>query len=144
MNTSDYTTTIAVDQSPEETFNAINNVSGWWSSDFEGHSERLNDTFIVRFGETWITSKVVELVPGRKIVWQVTDCNKHWLKNKKEWVDTIISWEISKKDDKTQMHFTHFGLVPQLQCYDACENAWGEYINGSLRKLLVKGKGQPS
>jgi hypothetical protein len=33
MTTSDFATAIMVDQTPEEVFNAINNVRGWWSEE---------------------------------------------------------------------------------------------------------------
>jgi hypothetical protein len=36
------------------------------------------------------------------------------------------------------------GLVPDHECYGACSNAWGSYVNGSLRGLITKGKGQPN
>jgi len=143
MKKQDYTTTITVNASAQEAFKSINNVSKWWTEDMEGSSQKLNDVFTVRFGETWMTMKVVELISDRKIVWQVTDCHKYWLKNKKEWKDTKISWEISEKDNKTQIVFTHIGLIPGLECYDGCENAWGQYINGSLLKLITKGQGVP-
>jgi hypothetical protein len=87
--------------------------------------------------------KIVELVPNKKIVWHVIDCYKHWLKNKKEWKGTAMTWEISTQTDGTQITFTHIGLVPGLECYDGCENAWGQYINGSLFKLLTMGRGIP-
>ena len=144
MNGPDFTTTILVPQTPQEAFDAINHVPGWWTTNFEGQSEKLNDIFTVTFGKTFITSKVIELVPGRKIVWQVTDCNKHWLKDKKEWNGTKMSWEISEKDNKTLIRFTHLGLVSKLECYGVCVNAWDEYIKGSLFKLLTEGKGMPS
>ena len=144
MSASDFTTTISVDQTPEEVFNVINNVPAWWTTNFEGHAEKLDDIFTVTFGKTFITSKVVELVPGKKIVWLVTDCNKHWLKDKKEWNGTKMTWEISEKDNKTQIRFTHLGLVSKLECYGACTNAWDEYLKGSLFKLFTEGKGMPS
>ena len=129
-----------VNATAQEAFNAINNVPGWWTKDFEGSSAKLNDVFTVRFGAVFITSKVVELIPGRKIVWLVLDCNKPWLKNKKEWNGTKMSWEISEKDNKTQIHFTHVGLVPEIECFGACSDAWGQYIKGSLFKLLTEQK----
>lgn len=144
MNTSDYRATLLVDKTPEEVINAINNIRGWWSEEMEGSAEKSNDVFTVRFGEVYITMKIVELIPGQKIVWQVIDCNKPWLKNKKEWNGTKISFEVSKKDDKTQIRFAHLGLVPEVECFEVCSNAWTDYLQGSLFKLITTGKGKPT
>jgi hypothetical protein len=143
MKKQDYTTNIDVDATAAEAFNSINNVSKWWSEDMEGSSGNLNDVFTVRFGETFITSKIVELVPGKKIVWEVIDCYKHWLKDKKEWKGTKMSWEIMADKDATQINFTHIGLVPEIECYNGCETAWDFYIKESLFKLLTEEKGIP-
>lgn len=143
MKKQDYHTSITVTATPQEVFNSINNVPGWWSKDFEGHSEKINDVFTVHFGETFITLKIVELVPGQKISWHVIDCNKHWLKNKKEWKDTTIHWEISTEKNTTKISFTHIGLVPGMECYNGCEKAWNSYIKESVFKLLTEGKGIP-
>jgi hypothetical protein len=141
----DYTTTITVSQTPKEVFKAINNVTGWWTENMEGSATKLNDVFKVYFGATFITMKVVELVKDSKVVWLVTDCYKDWIKgNKKEWNDTKISFEITEKGKKTQLRFTHLGLVPQFECYGGCSNAWTEYVEGSLKNLITTGTGEPT
>jgi hypothetical protein len=144
MKKQDYNASITVNATAQEAFNAINNVRGWWSKSFEGHAEKLNDIFTVRFGDVYITAEILEFIPGKKTVWHVMDCNKPWLKNTKEWNDTKMSWEISEKNKKTEIRFNHLGLVPEIECFDACSNAWSEYIQGSLFKLLTDGKGKPS
>ena len=145
MSPSDFTTTLLVDQTPEKAFNAINNVRGWWTENSEGSTQELNDEFTVRFGETFITMRIAEMIPERKVVWLVTDCYKHWLKNNKtEWTGTKIIFEISRKDKETEVRFTHQGLVPQYECFDICSNAWSQYIQQSLRSLITTGQGEPN
>ena len=140
MNNQSFTTAILVDQSPEEVFDAITNVRGWWSGEIAGQSAILNDEFTYRFKEFhYSKQKLIEVIPGKKIVWLVTDSQINFVKDKSEWKGTKISFEIAKKDNKTQVRFTHFGLTPQIECFDACSNAWSEYIKDSLRKLIVNG-----
>ena len=42
---SDFTTTVLIDRTPKEVFNAINNVRGWWSEEIEGNIDEVNDEF---------------------------------------------------------------------------------------------------
>ena len=62
----------------------------------------------------------------------------NFVKNKSEWNGTKITFEIAPKGDKTEIRFTHDGLISDYECYDACSNAWGSYISGSL---IATGKG---
>ena len=34
-------------------------------------------------------------MPGKKVVWHVLDCYLHWLKDKTEWKDTDVVFDIS-------------------------------------------------
>jgi hypothetical protein len=133
------------DRPANEVFNAINDVTKWWTEELEGRSQKLNDEFTVRFFDDVhvTTQKLVEVIPDKKVVWLVTDSRLNFVNNKGEWTDTQISFEISSHDNKTQLDFTHFGLGPQLECYDSCKGGWERYINGSLVKLLTEGKGRP-
>ncbi len=45
MKTSDFSTTLLVDQTPKEVFDAVNNVRGWWSEEIEGRTDKLNEEF---------------------------------------------------------------------------------------------------
>ncbi len=142
-----YTTTIAVDQTPEQVFAAINNVRGWWSGSpgIEGRTDKLGDEFTYRYEPFhYSKQKVTELIGGRKVVWHVLDGHLDFVEDKAEWTGTKVVFEISKKGNKTEMRFTHEGLVPNLECFSACSDAWGSYINGGLRNLITTGRGEPN
>jgi hypothetical protein len=135
---------LAVNVSAQEAFNSINSVSKWWTENIEGNSHKLNDEFTVRFDDVHVsTQKLIEVVPDRKVVWLVTDSRLNFVADKEEWTDTKISFEIYSKDNKTEIQFTHIGLVPAIDCYQDCSNAWSHYIRGSLLSLITTGKGTP-
>jgi len=124
MATKDFTTTILVDNTPEQVFNAINNVRGWWSEEIEGSTDKLNSEFDYHYEDVHRCKiKVIELVPNKKIVWSVLDNYFKFTKDKSEWKGTKIIFDIGKKDNKTEMRFTHQGLVPAYECYEICRDA---------------------
>jgi len=145
MTNQNFTTTFSVDQTPEEVFKAINHVRGWWSEEIEGGTDKLGDEFTYHYKDAHrCKMKITEVIPGKKIVWRVLDNYFNFIEDKNEWVDTEISFEISRKGNKTDVRFTHVGLVPGYECFDVCSNAWGSYINGSLRSLITTGEGKPN
>jgi len=143
MKAQNFTTTIVVDKGPEEAFRAINNVSGWWAKNFKGKAEKRGDKFTVDFGQTFVDFEISELIPNKKIAWLVTDCNLHWISNKKEWNGTEVIFELVEKANSTQITFTHIGLTPGVECYEDCYAGWTGHITGSLVKLINEGKGMP-
>jgi hypothetical protein len=145
MKTENFTTSFGVDQSPEEVFDAINNVRGWWSGEIDGRTDKLGEVFTYRYKDVHrSTQKITEFVPGKRVVWHVTDAQLNFVEDKNEWNGTEVVFDIAKKGDQTEVTFTHVGLVPAFECYGGCSGAWGFYINDSLRNLITQGKGQPN
>lgn len=141
-----YTTTLLVDQSPQDVFNAIVNPRGWWSEDILGETDRLNAVFYHQFKNVHrCTLQITELVPGKKIVWRVLQNYFDFISNTtEEWMGTDIVFEISAKKNRTEIRFTHVGLKPSEECYVVCHDAWGFYIRTSLRDLIASGQGEPN
>ena len=144
MAAKDLTITFQVDQTPHEVFNAVNNVRGWWSEGIEGDTQELNDEFIYRHKDIhYSKQKLIELVPDQRVVWLVTDSRLNFLENKTEWTGTTIHFEINSHENKTELRFTHMGLTPGVECYEACLDGWGMYARNSLYQFITTGKGAP-
>jgi len=140
-----FTTTFSVDQTPREAFDAINDVRGWWSGEIDGSTDKLGDEFTYRYMDMHRSKqRIIESIPERRVVWLVLDAFLNFTEDKTEWNGTKIVFEISRDQGKTQVRFTHEGLVPDDECFDLCSNAWGSYINGSLRNLIETGRGRPN
>lgn len=143
--TKDYTISILVDQTPNQVYDAVNNVRGWWSGGITGTTDELGAEWTYRYEDLHrSTQKITEMVRGKRVVWHVTDSHLSFVKNKTEWNGTDIVFEIAKKGDRTQLRFTHVGLAPTNECYNNCSDAWRYYIRDSLRKLITTGKGSPN
>ncbi|MEP6951333.1 MAG: SRPBCC domain-containing protein [Ginsengibacter sp.] len=145
MKTQNYNCSITANTSAHHAFESINHVNEWWVKNIGGESEKQNDAFTVHFsGEIFVTFKITESVPDKKVVWHVTDCYLPWLKDKTEWNNTDVVFEIEPENNSSKINLTHVGLVPEVECYEGCVKGWEQYFKGSLLQLLTTGRGQPS
>ncbi|HTE23807.1 SRPBCC family protein [Flavitalea sp.] len=143
MKTPDFTTTLLVDQTTKKVFDAINNPRLWWSGEVEGNAGELNDEFTYRYKDFhYSRQRVIEMIPGQKVVWLVTECVINYVEDKDEWIGTKISFEISQEGNQTRLRFSHLGLVPTVECFDSCSNSWSQLIHQSLSGLITTGKGK--
>ncbi len=145
MDSKNFTTTFSVAQTPAEVFNSINNVRGWWSEKIEGRTSQLNDEFTYHYKDVHSCKmKLIEVVQFKKVVWLVLDNYFSFTSDKSEWIGNKIIFEIAAKGNKTQIRFTQEGLVPEYECFDVCEKAWMDYLQNSLKNLIISGKGAPN
>jgi hypothetical protein len=49
-------------------------------------------------------------------------------------------FDITVKENKTLIHFTHEGLVPEKECYDRCQQGWNMVIKERLFNFISDGK----
>jgi uncharacterized protein YndB with AHSA1/START domain len=144
MKNANFEATIVVSQSPQDVFDSITcDVAKWWGGrDLEGKSVDLNDEFIINHpGAHYSKQRLVEVVPNEKIVWLVIESTLDWLqKDKQEWTNTRMIFEIGTKGDKTVLRFTHEGLVPEMESYVKCLEGWNLVIKHYLFYLITEDK----
>ncbi|MFI4967338.1 MAG: SRPBCC domain-containing protein [Gammaproteobacteria bacterium] len=144
MKSQDLSFSLIVDRTPDEVFAAVNDVRAWWTGDITGDTDRLGGLFTYRYKDIHrSTQKITEWVPGKRVVWHVTESYLSFIEEKDEWDGTDVVFEISRKGGKTELKFTHLGLTPQVACYEGCSQGWGYYINESLLPFIITGKAQP-
>lgn len=128
-------------KTPETIFSLLLDVDQWWygiyGETIKGESHQLNDEFSFEAGAGmhYSKQKLIELIPAKKIVWLVTDSRLSFLSDTGEWMNTKIGFDISRKEDKTEVTFTHEGLTPQIECYDQCSAGWTGYLDNLSKKL---------
>jgi hypothetical protein len=139
------TMTFTVDQTPQQAFDAINDVRAWWSGDIDGRTDALGEEWSYRVPDIHYSKfRTTELVPGQRIGWLVTDSCLTFIEDKEEWTGTTVRFDISAEDGRTRVRFTHAGLEPEHECFNVCSNAWAMYVTGSLRRLIETGSGEPN
>ncbi|MEV4025133.1 SRPBCC domain-containing protein [Actinosynnema sp. NPDC050801] len=140
-----FTTTFTVEQTAAEVYDAVTDVRSWWSEDVEGTTDRPGAEFDYHYQDLHRTRiRVTEAVPGRKVSWLVLENHFSFVQDQSEWEGTTVTFDITERDGRTELRFTHHGLVPDFECFDVCANAWGFYVDSSLRGRITTGEGTPN
>jgi hypothetical protein len=136
-----YSFEIETHKSPKEVYGLLLEIKKWWSGIYDetisGKSKKEQDefTFSAGGGMHFSRQKLTELIPYKKIVWEVIESNLSFLDNPKEWEKTKLQFDISEKENKTKITFTHAGLVPHIECFEQCSNAWTQYLFNLNKQL---------
>jgi uncharacterized protein YndB with AHSA1/START domain len=138
--TPDYETIIRVKASPEALFDALTTVTGlgaWWNP-ATGSGETGGELRFVMNAPEPLVIHVDEASRSTSVRWTVADCP--FLP---DWVGTTPTFTITPVDgDTAELHFRHYGLSEQLECFDTCTRSWTHYMT-SLRDYLEAGRGSP-
>ncbi|MBO9617124.1 MAG: SRPBCC domain-containing protein [Dyadobacter sp.] len=145
MSAQDFSATILVDQTPEEVFEAVTHVRGWWSEEIEGNTAALNDEFKYSYEDVHRCHiRLVEVVPAQRVVWLILDNYFKFTEDEKEWTGTRVVFDITRAGNQAQLQMTHQGLVPEFECFNICRDAWSFYVKDSLYNLITTGTGKPN
>lgn len=129
---------VGIKSSVAEVYSAITTIeglSGWWTTDTQGKGNDVGGVLQFRFGAGGFDMKVVELDPGKRVLWEVVD-------GPEEWIGTHIDWKLSQVDDFAIILFSHEGWKEPVEFMYHCSTKWATFLM-SLKSLVETGKGQP-
>jgi len=129
---------VGIKSSLSDAYNALTTregLSGWWTDDTEGEGA-VGDVLKFRFGSLgFFDMKVLELDPGRRVLWQVVD-------GPQEWIGTRVVWDLRQEDDYATVLFRHEGWQEPVEFMHHCSTKWAVFLM-SLKAMLETGKGAP-
>lgn len=128
---------VGIKSSPEETYKALctrEGLAGWWTPDTQGQSE-VGGVLRFRFGAGGFDMKVMELQPGKRVVWTV-------VAGPEEWVGTKVRWDLKAEGAYTIVLFKHEGWREPVEFMHHCSTKWAVFLL-SLKQLLETGHGAP-
>ena len=110
-------------------------LSAWWTNDTQAEN-KVGGILKFRFPAGGFDMRVLELFPGKRVLWQV-------IEGPKDWVGTKISWELKQDADYTIVLFKHQDWREPIEFMHHCSTKWGTFLM-SLKSLLETGKGAPA
>jgi len=144
MNDKSLSIAFTVEEDPEQVFAAINDVRSWWSGDIDGITNEIGSRFTYTYEDMHqSTQQITDLVPGELVTWRVVEGRIRFVKDETEWTNTVIRFDITPRGPKTELRFTHLGLLPDAECFDSCSAAWHHYVGTSLRHRVTSGTDNP-
>jgi uncharacterized protein YndB with AHSA1/START domain len=123
---------------PDSTYKALttrDGLAGWWTIQTEVDGGDVGSVIRFRFGDGGFDMKILELEPGRRVLWQVVD-------GPDEWVGTRIDFELRQDGNYTVVLFKHEGWRRPVEFMHHCSTKWALFLM-SLKALVEQGKGAP-
>ncbi len=129
---------VGVKASTNDVFKAlatIDGLSGWWTATTSGKSEP-GGNIRFQFGDRgFFHTTVVELVPGKRVLWQVVD-------GPEEWIGTKIGFELKQEGEQATVLFKHEGWAQPVEFMHHCSTKWATFLM-SMKAFVETGRGTP-
>jgi len=109
-------------------------LAGWWTTNTKGTSE-IGGVLKFRFGAGGFDMKVLELEPGKRVLWEVVG-------GPDEWIGTHVSWDLRQENDYAIVLLKHTGWREAGEFMHHCSTKWAAFLI-SLKQLVETGKGAP-
>ena len=134
---------VGIKSSPDEVYKALTTrerLAAWWTNNTQGES-KVGGALRFRFVADGVEiggfdMKVLELDPGKRVLWQVVD-------GPKEWIGTKVSWELKQEGEYSIVLFKHQDWKEPVDFMHHCSTKWATFLM-SLKSLVETGKGAPS
>ena len=113
----------------------IEGLSGWWTRETSG-SSKVGDVIEFRFGTRGgFDMKVLELTPGKRVLWQVVE-------GPQAWIGTKVGFDLRPNGNATAILFKHEGWKEPIDFMHHCSTKWAMFLM-SLKSLVETGKAAP-
>ncbi|MBS1530550.1 MAG: hypothetical protein JSU01_09600, partial [Bacteroidetes bacterium] len=108
----------------------------YWPEEFKGECGKLNDEFVFRSGGGTHYSRhlVTEFVPGKKVVWLVTESIRKT--DNFDWTGTKMIFDLAPKGESTLIAFTYDGFTLENE-YDRLVQICDFVVKESLYNFLT-------
>ncbi|WP_020388427.1 SRPBCC family protein [Kribbella catacumbae] len=129
---------VGVKASVDEVYTAlttIDGLAGWWTTNTVGEGSEVGGVVQFTFGPGGFDMKVLELVPGKRVLWEVVE-------GPEEWVGTQVEWELGQVDEWAIILFKHEGWKEPVEFMNHCSTKWAIFLM-SLKSMIETGKGSP-
>ncbi|MGN9786413.1 SRPBCC family protein [Nonomuraea sp. ZG12] len=129
---------VGIKSSVSEVYTALTTtegLAGWYTTDTKGEGNDLGGVLQFRFEAGGFDMKVLELDPGKRVLWEVVD-------GPEEWIGTHVSWDLAQADEHAIVLFKHAGWREPVEFMHHCSTKWAVFMM-SLKSLIETGKGAP-
>jgi uncharacterized protein YndB with AHSA1/START domain len=134
------TVEMEIAKSPDDVFNHLINLKKWWPEDFEGEDIKPSSEFVFTTGDShYSKNKVVEFVPGKKLVWLTTESIRKT--DNFQWTGTKMIFELTPKGANTMLKFTYDGVVFENE-YDRLVQICDITVKEMFYNFITHGKGK--